>query len=136
MTGIAILLLFALTGAVVTAVCIRRLLDERRARLVLARADGQVDDVEFSKSGQVSGSRASVSFVDGAGRTRRFTTPWAEAPYSVGDSVVVGYPASGGGTPRILATAAVVWWAVSAFVAAAFTAAALYVVLRTWLTPR
>ena len=136
MTGIAILSLFAVTGAVVSAVCLRRLLDERRARRVLARADGQVDDVEFSKSGQASGCRASVRFVDGTGRTRRFTTPWAETPYSVGDSVVVGYPATGGGTPRILATAAVIWWAVSAFVAASFTAAALYVVLRTWLTPR
>ena len=136
MTGIAILLLFALTGAVVTFVCIRRLLDERHARRVLARADGQVDDVEFSKSGQVSGSRASVRFVDGAGRTRRFTTPWAETPYSVGDTVVVGYPATGGGTPRILAIRAVIWLSVSAFVATAFTAGALYVVLRTWLTPR
>lgn len=136
MTGILILLLFSMTGAVVSALCIRRLLVEAHARRVLLRAVGHIDDVEFSKSGQVSGCRASVRFVDGGGQGRRFTTPWAETSYSVGDTVVVGYPATGRGSPRVLATTRLVWLGTAAFVAVSFTSAALYVVARTWLSRR
>jgi len=131
-TGAALIAVFMVVGlasAILSAGNLRR---ELRARQTLARAAGTVDDVEFSKAGRPTGSRAIVSFVDAAGQTRRFTTPWSETPFSVGARVDVGYHATGAGAPRVLALHQLFGHAALTFGSVAVTAAATYVAIRAW----
>lgn len=134
MTGVAILAVFAVVGLVAVVLSGRGLRDELRARQTLTRAVGNVDDVEFSKPGRPTGSRAIVSFVDTAGQTRRFTTEWSETPFSVGASVPVGYHATGKGAPRVLALNRLIGQAALTLGSVAFTGAAAYVLVRVWST--
>ncbi len=132
MTGVAFIAAFLVVGlgaAILSAGNLRRELRDRRT---LARATGTVDDIEFSKPGRPTGSRAIVSFVDASGQTRRFTTAWSETPFSVGARVDVGYHATGKGAPRVLALHQLLGQAALTLGSLVLTAAAAYVAFRVW----
>lgn len=132
MTGLAFIAVFmvvAVAAVIMSAAGLRR---EIRDRRTLARAAGTVDDIEFSRPGRPTGSRAIVSFVDAAGQTRRFTTTWSETPFSVGARVDVGYHATGKGTPRVLALHQLLGQAALTLGSLVLTAAAAYVAFRVW----
>jgi hypothetical protein len=102
--GLMLMSAFAVVAATAFAICVRALLAEPAARRSLSRADGVVEQVQFSRSGQPTGSRATVGFVDEYGQQQRFTTPWSEHPYSEGDTVPVGIHSTEAIPPRLLTT--------------------------------
>ena len=124
---------FAVVATVAFGACLRQLLGELAARRTLARADGVVEQVQFSRRGQPTGSRATVGFVDGHGQQRRFTTEWAEHPYSEGDTVPVGYHLTTGMPPRLLTPRLLVGRVALTALTGALMAASLFVIARTML---
>ena len=132
-TGSWILLGFAGVTGAAFALLLRRLANELHARRALTRAEGVVEDVEFSQGGRTSGSRVTVRFVDARGQERRFRGGWSEAVFSVGEKVRVGYRPAGGTPPQVLTTRALVESLLVTLLSGALCGAALLVLVRTWV---
>ncbi len=128
--GLALILGFALVATAAFLYCLRDLLGELADRRSLTRAAGVVEHVQFSRSGQPTGSRATVGFVDGHGQQRRFTTEWSEHTYSEGDTLPVGYHATKKMPPRLLATRTLAGLAALTAISGALLAASLFVIAR------
>ncbi len=123
----------AVVAGAAWVVCLRQLLGELHSRRTLTRADGVVERVEFSRAGHPTGSRATIAFVDRDGQQRRFTTAWAETPYSAGATVPVGYRPGVSVPPRPLRTQVLAGHIALTVLTGALTAASLFVVGRVWL---
>ena len=133
MTGRWMLLGLAALAATAGAMFLRGLLRELSLRRSLpARSPGVVHDVEFSRAGRPEGQqRATVSFTDTHGQTRRVVTSWAEFRFSQGQAVTVAYDPVRRATPHVLRASVLIQSAAFLLVSAAIVVAVLAVVVRS-----
>lgn len=131
MTGSIVLGVVGTASGVACALFLRELLRELQDRRVLVRAEGRVEQVEFSRAGHPTGSRATVTFADRHGQRRRLVTPWDEVPYSIGDRVPVGYSDGKKGAPRVLRIRELATTVIYTGLTGAFALAVAYVLIRS-----